>query len=206
MIIEKPSRTYAWFHDVTTRDIEVSRGEGIGAHKVLAGSPIDENGNVANDETAIGLLMETVSDANPDGKIIVAGDVDALGAKNASGIELSDAAKNALNGITWREPDYVVEMQSGGGGGSDMVVNITVDEDDVFTADHNYDEIAAKFPNVKLFFEGYVYNPLYIDVGLGLISFSAMYAEGTNIDYLYYQQFDINNANDVIFTDTTKEF
>lgn len=114
MIIEKPSRTYAWFHDVTTLDIEVNRGEGVGAHKVLAGSPIDENGNVANGETAIGLLMETVSDANPDGKIIVAGDVDALGAKNASGIELSDAAKNALSGITWREPDYVVEMPAGG--------------------------------------------------------------------------------------------
>lgn len=139
MIIEKPSRTYAWFHDVTTQDIEVNRGEGVGAHKVLAGSPIDENGNIANDETAIGLLMETVSDANPDGKIIVAGDVDALGAKNASGIELSDAAKNALSGITWREPDYVVEMPTGGGGGA-MVVHFSTDGISI-TADKTPQEV-----------------------------------------------------------------
>lgn len=172
MIIEKPSRTYAWFHDVTTLDIEVNRGEGIGAHKVLAGSPIDENGNIANDETAVGLLMETVSDTNPDGKIIVAGDVDALGAKNASGIELSDAAKNALSGITWREPDYVVEMPTGGGGGA-FTVEVRFGEDNLIF-NHTYaeiDEAKTKISAYIVYPDGAAF-PLSVHVTGGVAYFS----------------------------------
>ena len=78
-----------------------------------AGTPVDEYGKRANDETAVGLVICTVS-KRPDypspttpGKIyvLVGGDVDLEEVKAESGVQIGTKAMNAMCGIRFHRAD-----------------------------------------------------------------------------------------------------
>lgn len=66
----------------------------------LAGSPIDEDGAVANDATAIGILLTDVYSTRPIGTIIKGSAcVNLANAESNSGLTIADAVKTALPSI-----------------------------------------------------------------------------------------------------------
>lgn len=70
------------------------------AQEIAAGTPVDAAGAVANDETAIGILAETINRPwSGKMKVIVAGFVDIDAAEESSGLTISAAAKKAMHGI-----------------------------------------------------------------------------------------------------------
>ena len=70
---------------------------------VKAGSPIDEDGAVANTADAVGILLYDVdTDANPNGTIIQSGPIDATKAQAHSGVTYAAAMTGALGNITFR--------------------------------------------------------------------------------------------------------
>lgn len=65
-----------------------------------AGSPIDEDGAVANDDTAIGILLNDVYAENPNGSIIKAfAVVNLANAEANSGLTISSDVKTALASV-----------------------------------------------------------------------------------------------------------
>ena len=67
---------------------------------VKAGSPIDENGVVANDATAVGILLNDVYEENPNGSLIKAfATINLKNAEANSGLVIASAAKDALPNI-----------------------------------------------------------------------------------------------------------
>ena len=70
---------------------------------VKAGSPLDEDGAVANTADAVGILLYDVdTDANPNGTIVQSGPIDATKAQAHSGLTYADAMTGALSNITFR--------------------------------------------------------------------------------------------------------
>lgn len=81
---------------------------GNGQNVLWAGTPVDTNGKVANDSSAVGIVAEDLHMPDRTAKLITAGDWDETLPENMKGgIILSDAAKIALNGITFKEPPVV---------------------------------------------------------------------------------------------------
>ena len=65
-----------------------------------AGSPIGEDGKVANTSSAIGILLNDVYDENPNGAIIKAfATVNLANAEANSGLTIADAVKTALKSV-----------------------------------------------------------------------------------------------------------
>ena len=65
---------------------------------VKAGTPLDKDGKIANDSSAVGLLWNDVYEENPNGALLVADAViNKTAAKDNSGYTLSSAALTALN-------------------------------------------------------------------------------------------------------------
>lgn len=62
-----------------------------------AGSPIDEDGAVANSEDAVGILLYDVYEQNPNGSLIKAfAVVNTANAEANTGLTIEDAVKTAL--------------------------------------------------------------------------------------------------------------
>ena len=67
-----------------------------------AGSPIDEDGAVANSEDAIGILLYDVYEENPNGSIVKAyATINLANAEANSGLTIDDAVKTALANVTF---------------------------------------------------------------------------------------------------------
>lgn len=70
---------------------------------VKAGTPLDEDGAVANTADAIGILLYDVdTDANPNGTVIQSGPIDATKAQAHSGLTYAAAMMGALGNIQFR--------------------------------------------------------------------------------------------------------
>lgn len=81
-------------HDPITRKIATPASGTV----VKAGSPIDADGAVANDATAIGILLSDVDTAsNPNGTIIQAGSIDSTKAQEYCGITYASEMMAALD-------------------------------------------------------------------------------------------------------------
>lgn len=76
---------------------------GNGKTLLRAGTPLDENGNPANDASAIGILAEDIRMPDRLAQVLTAGEWDE-DAHTDCGIVLSDAAKAAMSGITFTHP------------------------------------------------------------------------------------------------------
>lgn len=64
-----------------------------------AGTPVDENAKVANDATAIGIIVEDVVYPNKTATIMTAGTFNVVDGYAHSGIAISGEAANAMSGI-----------------------------------------------------------------------------------------------------------
>lgn len=70
---------------------------------VKAGTPLDEDGAVANTADAVGILLYDVDTAgNPNGTIIQSGPIDATKAQAHSGVTYASAMTGALSNIIFR--------------------------------------------------------------------------------------------------------
>lgn len=68
---------------------------------VKAGTPINENGEIVNDETVLGILRYDVDTSiSQIGVLVIEGVIDFEFAQKHSGIEYSDKVASALPGIT----------------------------------------------------------------------------------------------------------
>lgn len=74
-----------------------------GSSVILAGSPIDADGAVANTADAIGILLYDVDTAmNPNGTIVQSGPIDSTKAQAHSGLTYASAMTGALDNIQFR--------------------------------------------------------------------------------------------------------
>ena len=90
------------------------------------GTPMNQHGNIANDETAIGLITQTLEQPQPSVDILVAGDVYLDEVEKAYGASLTEDAINALTGIFFYKPDGKAIGNKGGGGGGGSTEQIFV--------------------------------------------------------------------------------
>ena len=75
---------------------------GAGRNVIWAGTPVNTNGKVANDSTAVGVVAYDLHMPNRSLQILTAGSWDeTLPAHQKSGIILSNAAKKAMSDITF---------------------------------------------------------------------------------------------------------
>lgn len=86
-----------------------------GGSCIKAGTPISADGKVANDETAIGILLNDCHAClgNARGLVVIGGRIKQDVAKNHSGITISDKAKAAMINVTFTGDG----ARAGGGGG-----------------------------------------------------------------------------------------
>lgn len=74
----------------------------VGSGVVKAGTPITSDGGAGTAATAVGVLLYDVNvDANPNGAIVVKGVIDAVKAKEHSGIDLT-GIEDSVPGIVLR--------------------------------------------------------------------------------------------------------
>ena len=85
----------------TTTNVTVTWGNGRST--LLAGTPLDAYGNIANNSSAYGILAEDLNLPDRTATVITAGEWDEEISRQ-NGIALSDEAKTALSGITFRNP------------------------------------------------------------------------------------------------------
>jgi len=87
-------------HTLTPIEVAAPNGDD---KVVKAGTPLDEDGAVANTADAVGILLYDVdTDANPNGTIIQSGPIDATKAQAHSGLTYAAAMTGALTNITFR--------------------------------------------------------------------------------------------------------
>ena len=78
---------------------------GNGRNDIWAGTPVDTNGKVANDATAIGVAAEDLHMPDRSLSVLTAGEWDETAPENQkSGIILSNAAKKAMSDIEFTVP------------------------------------------------------------------------------------------------------
>lgn len=66
-----------------------------------AGTPIAEAGTVANDATAVGILLHDVSEERPQGTVVIGGYIHTTRAQEHSGVTVADEAKAALKNVVF---------------------------------------------------------------------------------------------------------
>ncbi len=102
-----------------------------GVDCILAGSPINAAGQVANDDTCIGILLHDCHaclGAKRTGQVVIAGLIDQETALQHSGIQISDAAKSALVNVSFTGDGSRMGGGSGGGGISEERVVELINE------------------------------------------------------------------------------
>ena len=82
----------------TTANVTVKWRQGQSI--LWAGTPLDQEGNIANNANAYGILAEDLAQPNKTATVITAGTWDE-GISRSNGIPLSDAAKNKLSSIVF---------------------------------------------------------------------------------------------------------
>lgn len=89
-----------------------------GGSCIKAGTPISADGKVANDETAIGILLNDCHAClgNARGLVVIGGRIKQDVAKNHSGITISDKAKAAMINVTFTGDG----ARAGGGADADI--------------------------------------------------------------------------------------
>lgn len=71
-------------------------------HVCKAGTPLTRQGVIANTSSAAGILLNDVTDDNPNGALVVGyASINTANAKASSGIELSSDAKAAMQNLTF---------------------------------------------------------------------------------------------------------
>lgn len=127
--------------DYTTKTVVLDM---TGKTVIKAGTPISADGKVANDETAIGILLQDCHAClgTCRGLVVISGRIKQDVAKDYSGVTISDEAKAALINITFTGDG----ARAGGGGGvTTLHINVTaVDEETgaaTFTADKTVQEM-----------------------------------------------------------------
>lgn len=102
--------------DYVTKVVELDM---TGADCIMAGSPISADGNVANDATAIGILLNDCHAClgSHRGLVVISGRVKKDVAEAHSGITISPAARTAMNNVTFS-----------GAGGASGLPEVTADD------------------------------------------------------------------------------
>ena len=118
-ILEHPTRT--------VKEVRLDFS-GVADGCIKAGSPINAAGKVANDATAIGILLhDNYSDCGcGHGMVVVAGRIKADVAEQHCGIAISAEAKGGMPAVAFVNAAGVVTGGGGsGGGGGTFIINIT---------------------------------------------------------------------------------
>lgn len=68
---------------------------------VSAGTPINEDGEVANDSSAIGILLHTVFADRPQGTVVIGGYINTAVAEGFSKMTISADAKGAMKNVVF---------------------------------------------------------------------------------------------------------
>ncbi|MBO4973438.1 MAG: hypothetical protein J6D17_01495 [Bacteroides sp.] len=66
-----------------------------------AGTPIAANGTVANDATAVGILLVDVHEERPQGTVVIGGYIHTARAAKHSGVTVAEAARAALKNVVF---------------------------------------------------------------------------------------------------------
>ena len=67
----------------------------------LAGTPIGASGVIANDASALGVLLHDVYIERPQATIVIGGYIHTARAQEHSGVTVSDAAKTAMKNVVF---------------------------------------------------------------------------------------------------------
>ena len=136
--------------DFTTKMVQLDMS---GGSCIKAGTPISADGKVANDETAIGILLNDCHSClgNARGLVVIGGRIKQDVAKNHSGITISDKAKAAMINVTFTGDGV---RAGGGGGGAAEPETITWDGEtsglvSADAAGHLYYKVSDYVPKIK---------------------------------------------------------
>lgn len=108
--------------DYTTKTVVLDT---TGKTVIKAGTPISADGKVANDETAIGILLQDCHAClgTRRGLVVISGRIKQDVAKDHSGVTISDEAKAALINITFTGDG--ARAGGGGGGKEDFIITLS---------------------------------------------------------------------------------
>lgn len=147
-----------------------------GKSVIKAGTPISADGKVANDETAIGVLLNDCHAClgARRGLVVISGRVKQDVATEHSGVTISDEAKSALVNITFTGDG----ARGGGGGRKDFVITSSgtslFDATATVTYPRTYNQLKADYGedlqskiNVLLSIGGKIYTPYKVAHGSG---------------------------------------
>lgn len=113
-----------------------------------AGTPLDANGAIANDATAVGIVAYDVPPSGrsmwsvvtndgsyyADVELITSGFIDVAAAESSCGLEYTDAIKGKLADIVFVDGE-IGSGGGGGGGGADVVLKLNMEEGAVVAVD-----------------------------------------------------------------------
>lgn len=132
--------------DFTTKMVQLDMS---GGSCIKAGTPISADGKVANDETAIGILLNDCHSClgNARGLVVIGGHIKQDVAKNHSGITISDKAKAAMINVT-----FTGDGARAGGGVEPETITWDGETSGMVSADvngHLYYKVSDYVPKIK---------------------------------------------------------
>ncbi len=124
--------------DYTTKTVVLDM---TGKTVIKAGTPISADGKVANDETAIGILLQDCHAClgTRRGLMVISGRIKQNVAKDHSGVTISDEAKAALINITFTGDGA---RAGGGGGKEDFIITLS---GSTVTFPKTYNQLKAEY-------------------------------------------------------------
>lgn len=127
--------------DYTTKTVVLDM---TGKTVIKAGTPISADGKVANDETAIGILLQDCHAClgTCRGLVVISGRIKQDVAKDYSGVTISDEAKAALINITFTGDG--ARAGGGGGGKEDFIITLS---GTTVTFPKTYNQLKAEYGN-----------------------------------------------------------
>lgn len=125
--------------DYTTKTVVLDM---TGKTVIKAGTPISADGKVANDETAIGILLQDCHAClgTCRGLVVISGRIKQDVAKDYSGVTISDEAKAALINITFTGDG--ARAGGGGGGKEDFIITLS---GTTLTFPKTYNQLKAEY-------------------------------------------------------------
>ena len=149
IITESPylcSPNILWHPDCQTKAVALDFAGTGGCIK--AGSPISAAGKVANDASAVGVLLHDAHElCCSHGLVVIGGYIKSDIAQSHSGIKISDAARAAMSRLAFIGADGVPQPAAGGGGGNFIITVTQIDTN--LDADKTMEEINAAFASGK---------------------------------------------------------
>lgn len=143
--------------DYTTKTVVLDM---TGKTVIKAGTPISADGKVANDETAIGILLQDCHAClgTCRGLVVISGRIKQDVAKNHSGVTISDEAKAALINIT-----FTGDGARAGGGGVATKYILTIENTDPKTYTIAHEDGSAVTPQEV--HDAFMSGPVMLEVG-----------------------------------------